>query len=127
MEREGKNAAVLRCQCTVTVAFVHSRQRGGIAVAFACVGITLLLGWKKEEIFEKGILLGAGTAFLMPVMAALIWLCQSKRPCPETAGFMSWSHGGDGFLQGQCFCCFTAYKRECPLKHRGCSEGAARY
>ena len=99
---------------------------GGIAVAFACVGITLLLGWKKEEIFEKGILLGAGTAFLMPVMAALIWLCQSKASLPgdsrvyELVTWRGWLFAGAVFLL------FYGIQKRMPPKtqrllRRGCS------
>ncbi len=55
---------------------------GGVALAAVGMGLALFMGRKKPEIFGRGILLGAGTCLLIPVMAALVAVRGSEKTIP---------------------------------------------
>lgn len=55
----------------------------GFLVAAACIVMSLLLGLQRTEVFQRGLLLAAGTAFLLPVYGLLTVLRKTTKMLPS--------------------------------------------
>lgn len=73
-KRKGKMLLLYGISVLTLLLLCIQGSAGGILLVFVCLGSCMLFGLKKPDFFRRGMLLGAGTTFLISVMSVLlIW------------------------------------------------------